>query len=89
MPNQTAVWEPEDPGKIYKDLIKRCKEAREWCITCLVDESWVPPKGFPIEHFITDGVYFFRVIATTHREANLKVLEFVPVVKFLDLDDEQ
>ena len=77
MPNQTAVWEPEDPGKIYKDLIKRCKEAREWCITCLVDESWVPPKGFPIEHFITDGVYFFRIIATTHREANLKVLEFV------------
>ena len=80
MPNQTAVWEPEDPGKIYKDLIKRCKEAREWCIKCLVDEAWVPPKGFILDYFIGDGVYYFRVIATTHREAMLKVVDNVPVI---------
>jgi len=89
MPNEIAVWEPEDPRKIYNDLIKRCKEAREWCVACLVEESWVPPNGFPLEHFIADGVYFFRVIATTHREAIYKVLEFVPVIKFVELDDEE
>jgi len=89
MPNNVAVWEPEDPRKIYNDLIKRCKDAKEWCVACLVDESWVPYNKFPLEHFIADGVYFFRVIATTHREALIKVVECVPVIKFLDLDDEQ
>jgi hypothetical protein len=82
------MWEPEDPRKVYNDLIKRCKEAKEWCISCFVDEQWVPADKFPFEMFITDGVYFFRVIATTHREAALKVLEFVPVIKFLDSYDE-
>ena len=83
------IWEPEDPRKIYDELINRCKLVKEWCIACLVEESWVPPKGFPLEFFLSDGVYYFRVVSMTHREALIKVVEFVPVIKFLDLDDEQ
>jgi hypothetical protein len=86
---EITVWEPEDPRKIYKDLIKRCKNAREWCIACLVDESWVAHDRFPIEHFIADGVYYFRVIAMTHKEALLKVVDSVPVIKILDLDKNE
>jgi hypothetical protein len=83
------AWEPEDPRKIYAALIERCKQAKEWCIPCFVNESWVPPDNFPFDMFITDGVYFFRVICSTQREAMLKVMEFVPVIKFLDeLRDE-
>ena len=82
------LWEPKDPRKIYEELIQRCKEAKEWCISCFVDELWVPHKDFPLEYFMTDGVYFFRVISTTHKEAMLKVLEVVPVIKFLDELDE-
>ena len=88
MPNDVTMWEPEDPRRIYDSLIKRCKMAREWCVACVVDEAWVPHKKFPFEHFISDGNYFFRVIATTYREAIIKVADHVPVIKFLDLDDE-
>lgn len=82
------MWEPEDPRKIYDALIKRCKDAKEWCVACIVDETWVPYKKFPLEYFIADGIYYFRVISTTHREAMLKVVDNVPVVKFVDLENE-
>ena len=88
MPN-VDMWEPEDPRKIYNELIKRCKEAKEWCVACLVAEAWVPADKFPLEYFIADGVYYFRVIATTHRESVMNVLEFVPVIKILDLDNDE
>ena len=83
-----GMWEPEDPKKVYEELIKRCKDAKEWCVACIVDETWVPHKKFPFEYFISDGVYYFRIISTTHREAMIKVIDNVPVVKFLDLENE-
>jgi hypothetical protein len=89
MHNMTPVWEPEDPRKIYNELIKRCKDARDWCVACIVDESWVGFKGEPpFRYMIEDGIYYCRVIATTHREAMLKVVDNMPVIKILDNLDE-
>lgn len=73
----------------YEALITRCKEAKEWYIQCLVDEIWTGFRGpapFTVE--IKDGVFHCWVVSTTFREARLKVMENIPVIKFLnDFDD--
>lgn len=82
------IWEPEDPRKIYDSLIQRCKEARRWIVRCYVDDAWVPPKRFPFEHMIKDGIYYFEVVSPTFRQALLTVVDNVPVIKFLDEADD-
>jgi len=84
MPEVTFT-DPFDPEKIYDDLIGRCKDAKCWNIRCLVDESWTGFHGkAPFGINIKDGVFTCKVIASTHREAMLKVVDNVPVIKFLD-----
>ena len=74
-----------NPKKVYDDLIKRAKEAKEWYIYCYVEEEWFPKgESFPFDMTIKDGVFTCKVIASTHREAMLKVVDNVPVIKFLD-----
>jgi hypothetical protein len=69
----------------YEDLISRCKSAKEYYIRCLVDESWTGIQGrSPFDITIEDGIFTITVVSTNCRDAMLKVLEFVPVVKFLD-----
>jgi hypothetical protein len=87
--SKVDIWEPEDPRKVYESLIERCKQAKEWCVAAIVNESWVPHRKFPFQYFMADGIYYFRVISTTYREAVFKVVDNVPVIKFVDLDDEQ
>ena len=79
------AWVPEDPQKAYDALIERCKEARHWYVRCIVDESWTGFQGpAPFDVIIEDGIFNCRVVATTFREALLKVVDNVPVLKFLD-----
>ena len=59
-----------NPKKIYDDLIKRAKQAKEWYITCYVDEEWVPiVHPLPFDLFIKDGIFICRVISPTYLEA--------------------
>lgn len=89
MPNDSNIWEPENPKKIYDDLIKRCKQAKYWNLVCVVDEAWVIPDGkFPFDMIIQDGLYYIGIVAPTMREAMVKVLDFVPVVQFVDIVGE-
>jgi hypothetical protein len=90
MPEITE-WNPEDPRKIYDALIERCKEVKIWTVRCLVDEVFVVPDKIPnwlYDVTIVDGVFYFAVIASNFRDARLRLLEVIPVIKFLDEDYE-
>jgi hypothetical protein len=79
--------EPENHRDIYEALIQRCKQVKKYTIRCIVDESWTG-QG-PIRHSrIENGVYYFEVVAFTMREAMLRIVNEVPVLKFLDECDE-
>jgi hypothetical protein len=75
-----------DPKKIYDDLIKGCREVKEWDIRCIVEESFVghPPFKFTIN----DGIYFCRVVTPTLRDAFILVADSLPVIKFLNYTNE-
>lgn len=79
------VSEKDDfnPKKIFNDLLKRCKEAKQWQIRCIVDESWIPKGNIPFNLIIRDGIYFCNVIAPTQKEAYLIVANSMPVITFL------
>jgi hypothetical protein len=88
MPEITE-WNPEDPRKIYEALMQRCKEVKAWYIRCLVDEAWTGfNKSKKFEYRIEDGIVTFKVVAFTHRQAMLEVVNNVPVLKFLDEPNE-
>lgn len=75
-----------DPEKIYDDLIKSCKEAKEWDIRCIVEESFVGRVPFKVR--IEDGIYFCKVVTPTLRDAFILVAESLPVIKFLNYTNE-
>lgn len=78
--------DPFNPKKIYDDLIKRCKEVQVWPIRCIIEESWT---GFaPFEMIIEDGVFTCFVIAKSKRDALIQVANKLPVIKFLNIEDE-
>ena len=81
------IMEADDfnPKKITDDLIGRMKKAKEWFVYCYIDEGW-NPKGepFPFEMRIVDGIVFCRVICSTYTEAQKKVADFLPVIKFIN-----
>ena len=76
-----------DPVRIYKDLIKRCKQARTWDIRCIVEESWVGIAPFNI--LIVDGIFHCMVVAPTLKEAYMQVAEGLPVIRFLDRREDE
>jgi hypothetical protein len=79
--------DPNNHREIYNALIQRCRQVRKFQVRAIVEESWTG-QG-PIQHSkIENGVYVFEVIAFTQREAMLKVVDNVPVLKFLDECDE-
>ena len=88
MPEVTYT-DPFDPQKIYDDLIGRCKTAKEHNIKCIVDEAWTGFRGpAPFTYTIKDGIYTCKVIATTTKEALLKVVDNIPVIRFIDEFDD-
>jgi hypothetical protein len=84
MANDLIERDPFDPKKIYNELIKRCKQAKEWYIYCLVDEEWIPKKSPPFDLVILNGIFCCRVISTTHKQAVKIVSDTLPVIRFID-----
>lgn len=87
MPEYT-VNDPIDPKKVYDDLMKRCAEAKEFLIRCVIDEVFVMNGVMPFDLMIKDGVYCCRVIATNRKEAMKMVSDFMPVIMFIDDEDD-
>ena len=80
-----------DPKKIYDDLIKGCREVKEWEIKCLVLESftgWPSSVRDPFRITIIDGVYHCFPITPTLRDAFILVANTLPVTKFLNYTNE-
>ena len=75
-----------DPKKIYDELIKGCREVREWDIRCIVEESYIGHPPFKVR--IEDGIYFCKVVTPTLRDAFILVAESLPVIKFLNYTNE-
>jgi hypothetical protein len=88
----SAVTEYDDfdPKKIYNDLIGRAKQAKEWFVSCYIEEEWVP-KGepLPFDLSIRDGVFTCRVVCLTYTEAQTIVANTLPVIKFIEHPDEK
>ena len=71
--------------KIYDNLIKRAKQAKEWYITCYVEEEWIPNGlQLPFEVIIHNGIFICRVISPTYLEAQTVVANTLPVIKFIE-----
>ena len=81
------VFDPENPKKVFEGLWKRMQAADEYYIRCIVDEAWMLKGPAPFDFVIKDGIFTARVIASSRREAMLKVVDALPVTKFLDEDD--
>jgi hypothetical protein len=77
-----------DPEKIYDNLIKGCQEAKLWLVKCYVDESFIFNGKFPFPIIIVDGVYYCRVIAPSMIDAMKVVCDFMPVIKFVNDENE-
>jgi hypothetical protein len=75
----------EDPKKIYNQLMERVKQAKEWFVSCYVEEQWMP-KGepLPFDLSIKDGVFVCRVICVTYTEAQTIVANALPVIRFIE-----
>ena len=87
MPNY-EMNDPVNPKKIYDDLMKRCSEAQEFYIRCIVDEVFVMNGTMPFDMMIKDGIYSCRVIATSRKEALKLVSDTIPVIMFIQDDEE-
>lgn len=75
----------ESPKKIYDDMMVRAKQAKEWFVTCYIEEEWYPKgEALPFDLSIKDGVFTCRVICPTYREAQTIVGNALPVIKFIE-----
>ena len=77
-----------DPKRIADEMIKRCLNAREWTIKCYVQEEWFINGVVPFNISMKDGLYTCKVIAATKLAALKKVEEYMPVIKFVEDDNE-
>jgi hypothetical protein len=78
-----------DPKRIADEMINRCLNAREWHIKCYVKEEWFINGVVPFTISMKDGVYTCKVIAATKLEALKKVEEYMPVIKFIEEDNNE
>lgn len=76
------------PKKICDDLIKRAKQAKEWFVSCYVEEEWMP-KGdpLPFDLIIKDGIFMCRVVCPTYTQAQTIVANVLPVIRFIEDPD--
>lgn len=77
-----------NPKKIYDDLIKRAKEAKEWFIYCYVSEEWYPKEPLPFDIQINDGLFTCRVVCATYKQAQIIVSDRLPVIRFIEDPEE-
>ncbi len=77
------------PKKIYDELIKGCQEAKSWDVVCYVDEAFVfMGKPLPFDLSVCDGIYKCKVIASSYGDAKKIVSDFMPIIKFIEDDNE-
>jgi hypothetical protein len=72
---------------VFDDLIERCKNVREYKISCYLDEAWVPAGPMPFDILIRNGLVTCRVLAESKLEAALMIANELPVIMFIDVDD--
>ena len=78
-----------DPKRIADEMIKRCLNAREWTIKCYVQEEWFINGVVPFTISMKDGMYTCKVIAPTKLAALKKVEDYMPVIKFVEKDNDE
>ena len=78
-----------DPKRIADEMIKRCLNAREWIIKCYVQEEWFINGVVPFNISMKDGLYTCKVIAPTKLAALKKVEDYMPVIKFVEKDNDE
>jgi hypothetical protein len=69
---------------VYDDLLDRCKNVREFKISCYLDEAWVPAGPMPFDILIRNGLVTCRVLAESRLEAALMIANELPVIMFID-----
>jgi hypothetical protein len=69
---------------VYDDLLDRCKNVREFKISCYLDEAWVPAGPMPFDILIRNGIVTCRVLAESKLEAALMIANELPVIMFID-----
>ena len=69
---------------VYDDLLDRCKNVREYKISCYLDEAWVPAGPMPFDILIRNGLVTCRVLAESKLEAALMIANELPVIMFID-----
>lgn len=84
-----SIDEPIDPKEITKAIIKNLMETKEWKIKCIL-KNW---KGFdakpaPFTLYVQESVCTCWVLAKSKEEAKEKMKKELPIVKFLDEEDE-
>ena len=78
-----------NPKKIADALFKRCKNAKSWEVKCYVDEVFVfMGKPLPFDLKMKDGLYTCSVIAPSMKDAMKVVSDFMPVIKFVNEENE-
>ena len=70
--------------EIMEDLIERCKNVREYKISCYLDEAWAPAGPMPFDIIIRNGIVTCRVFAESKLEAALMIANELPVIMFID-----
>jgi hypothetical protein len=82
---QIAESDEFSPKKIYNELMERVKQAKEWYVSCYVEEEWFPKgESLPFDLSIKDGIFTCRVICPTYREAQTIVGNTLPVIRFIE-----
>lgn len=72
---------------VLDDLLERCKNVREYKVSCYLDEAWVPAGPMPFDILIRNGLVTCRVLAESKLEAALMIANELPVIMFVDNDD--
>lgn len=74
----------EDPKLIFDSLMNSCRKAKLFVIKCEIDDDYAPNGVAPFDYKMKQGFASCKIIASSLEEAKEKVLNYLPVVRFLD-----
>jgi hypothetical protein len=82
---ETIEKDDFNPKRIYEEMMARVKQAKEWYVSCYIEEEWFPKgESLPFDLTIKDGIFTCRVICPTYREAQTIVGNTLPVIRFIE-----
>ena len=87
-PSKKITKEEQLARDVYDDLIDRCKRMQEFKISCYLDEAWVPDGPMPFDILIKNGIVTCKVYAESKLEAALMVAHELPVIVFIDDEED-